>query len=282
MIRSTPFLEAYSLFPHRAINQASRVVAQLPAPAPILEAAIDLWARRAEIDLADFEPGPFRTLEHFFLRRLAPGARPLGEGLVAAVDGHVVGEGPIDAGTILQVKGHPISVDQLVNGPPAPHRSRETSLAAFDGGRYLTTFLRPSGYHYVHAPADARVERVRWIPGRFFPQNEDALRTIPRIYLRNERAVLELTLRDGTPLILVMVGASVVGGIHVRGVTPEVLRSARVPAPVGRDVRKGEELGHFTFGSTVVLLAPRSLGARFPFQVGERIDMGRALGVRGS
>jgi len=279
MIRSAAFLEAYSLFPHRAINRASRVVARLPAPAPVLRAAIDVWSRRAEIDLADFEPGPFESLEHFFLRRLAPGARPLGPGLVAAVDGFVVGEGAIDAGTILQVKGHPISVDQLVNGPPAPHRAAPTSLAAFEGGRYLTTFLRPSGYHYVHAPEGARVERVRWIPGRFFPQNEDALREIPRIYLRNERAVLELTLADGTPLLLVMVGASVVGGIHVRGVDDEVLRRARVPAPIGRDVTKGEELGHFTFGSTVVLLAPRGFVERFAVTEGQRIDMGRALTV---
>lgn len=279
MIRSTPFLEAYSWLPHRAINQASRAIARLPAPAPLLDAAIDLWARRAAIDLADFEPGPFRTLEHFFLRRLAPGARPLAEGLVAPVDGHVVGEGPIEAGTILQVKGHPISVDQLVNGPPPPHRGAAIPLAAFEGGRYLTTFLRPSGYHYVHAPAAARLERVRWIPGRFFPQNEDALRTIPRIYLRNERAVLELTLADGTPLLLVMVGASVVGGIHVRGVPGERLRRAGVATPVGRGVEKGEELGHFTFGSTVVLLAPRGFTGPFPVQLGERVDMGRSLGA---
>ena len=116
-------------------------------------------------------------------------------------DGCVVGLGTIDAGTIVQVKGTPLSVDRLVNGrrasdggsdedpdegPDEGHLGPIPTLA-FEGGRYLTLFLRPRGYHYVHAPDDSVVDEVRWIPGRFFPQNEDALRHIPRI-LRTERA----------------------------------------------------------------------------------------------
>ena len=92
------------------------------------------------------------------------------------------------------------------------------------------------------------VDDVHWIPGRFFPQNEDALRHIPRIYERNERAVLRL-LCGGRELLLVLVGASLVGGIHLRGV-PRPAWARRDPVSLDRRLDRGEELAHFTFGST--------------------------------
>ena len=127
----------------------------------------------------------------------------------------------------------------------------------------------------MHAPADLTVEDVRWIPGRFFPQNEDALRHVPRIYERNERAVLRVRNHDGDfPALLVMVGASVIGGIHVAGL--DRLRR-RDPSPLARSVAKGEELGHFDFGSTVVVLVPREARARALVDLGQEVLMGERL-----
>src|SRR5207244_2421179 len=137
-----------------------------------------------------------------------------------------------------------------------------------------TLFLRPKGYHYVHAPASGVLEDVRWIPGRFFPQNEDALDHIDRVYERNERAVLRLRLPTGDEILMVMVGASVVGGIHVDGIAD--VRQARV-IPVGRAVEKGGEIGHFSFGSTVVTILPRGLVSTPAPAIGTVFRMGETL-----
>ena len=289
MIRSTSFLRAYRALPHVAINRCGLAVARQQSPGWLVQSAVRSWIRRDGIDMRDFEPGPYRSLQEFFLRRLRPGARPLGEGIVAPVDGCVVGTGRIERGTILQVKGHPISVDALVNGERASKaegRLHDLSLDAYEGGTYLTLFLRPRGYHFVHAPCDLTVEDVRWIPGRFFPQNEDALRHVPRIYERNERAVLRVRCegeegkegKEGEeramPALMVMVGASVIGGIQVTGV-PNLRRQGA--SPLARRVDKGVELGHFDFGSTVVMLMPREASVRPAVTMGQEVLMGERI-----
>lgn len=277
MIRSASFLRAYRALPHVAINRCGLAVARQQSPEWLVQSAVRSWIRRDGIDMRDFEPGPYRSLQDFFLRRLRPGARPLGEGIVAPVDGCVVGTGRIERGTILQVKGHPISVDALVNGERASKtegRLHDLSLDAYEGGTYLTLFLRPRGYHYVHAPCALTVEDVRWIPGRFFPQNEDALRHVPRIYERNERAVLRLRCESEMPALLVMVGASVIGGIQVTGV-PNLRRQGA--SPLERHVDKGAELGHFDFGSTVVMLMPRQASVRPAVSMGQEVLMGQRI-----
>jgi len=268
MIRTTSFLRAYRAFPHWLINGAAMTVARQTRPQRMIDAAVRAWIERESIDMNDFEPGPFASLEHFFLRRLRPGARPLGEGVVSPVDGCVVGSGAIERGTILQVKGTELSVDRVVNG-----KLYDLPVSPLEGGTYLTLFLRPRGYHYVHAPCDLVVEEVRFLPGRFFPQNEDALRHIPGIYERNERAVLCVRIGE-VRAFLVMVGASVVGGIHVRGVGESERSGIR---RLDRRVAKGEELGHFSFGSTVVLLLPPEARAVTEVALGEEVPMGRSL-----
>jgi phosphatidylserine decarboxylase len=178
----------------------------------------------------------------------------------------VVSAGACERGTILQVKNKPISVDRLVHGAGPS----TIDLAPF--ASYVTIFLTPRGYHHVHCPIDARVEDVRWIPGRFFPQNEDALQHVDAIYERNERAVLRLTTALG-PMILVMVGASLIGGIHLRD-APRDTWVKRTPTPLGVEKKKGEALGHFTFGSTVVMLLPHSPAVP---PAGTHVRMGQTL-----
>jgi len=267
LLRHPAFFRAYPYLPHHLLNSAMRMVGAIERPKFAVDLAIRAWVRKDSIELADFAPGPWPTLEAFFLRALRDGARPIGDGLVSPADGVVVGAGACERGTLLQVKGKPISVDRLVHGS-----ARSTiDLTPFE--RYFTVFLTPRGYHHVHCPIDARVEDVRWIPGRFFPQNEDALRHVDAIYERNERAVLRLTTPLG-PMILVMVGASLIGGIHLRDATrAEWVK--RAPTPLGVEKRKGEPLGHFTFGSTVVMLLPRAVDIARP--IGAPVRMGETL-----
>lgn len=267
--RTRTFLECYGFLPHRLMNRSVARVTSATRPAWAVDRAVRYWAKRDGIALSEFEERRFESLDDFFLRRLAPGARPLDGGFVAPADGNLLAAGTLRLDRPLVVKGQRLSVDRVVNG-----RLHDLELSEYDGGSYAVIFLTPRGYHRVHMPVDGTLEAVRWIPGRYFPQNEDALEVIPRVYERNERATLSCRDAHGRPFLMVMVGASLIGGIHLEGVE----RNAWVkPAPFALDRRlqKGDEVGHFAFGSTVVVLLPRGM-ATSPRRSAE-VRMGQKL-----
>lgn len=269
--RTRAFLRSYAFLPHRLLNASIARVTAATRPAWAVDRAVRYWAERDRIDLSEFERRRFHSLDDFFLRRLAPGARPLEPGFVAPADGNLIACGPLDLARPLVVKGQRLSALCVVNG-----RSHDLELAAYDGGTFAVIFLTPRGYHRVHMPVAGTLEAVRWIPGRYFPQNEDALEVIPRVYERNERATLSCRDSRGRPFLMIMVGASLIGGIHLEGLAR---RDWMRPAPciVERKLDQGAELGHFAFGSTVVVLLPKSFGAR-PIERAE-VKMGQRLFV---
>ncbi|MEZ4225838.1 MAG: archaetidylserine decarboxylase [Polyangiaceae bacterium] len=267
--RHPAFLRAYRFLPHRLLN---RTVASLTAarrPAWAVDAAIRFWTRRDRIELGDFEARRYESLDDFFLRRLRPGARPIGQGVVSPADGNLVGYGSLDPRLPLTIKAQRLGLHRVVNG-----RHYDLELSNYDGGVYAVVFLTPRGYHFVHMPVDGVVRDVRWIPGRYFPQNETALQHIPRIYERNERAVLRCRARAGWEFLMVLVGASLIGGIVLHDLPQDEWMQPR-PTPFGRGVARGEELGHFAFGSTVVLLLPR--GVADPIAPTDAVHMGQQL-----
>lgn len=267
--RTRAFLRSYAFLPHRLLNRGTALVTGARRPAWAVDRALRYWAERDAIDLSEFESRRFESLDDFFLRRLAPGARPLGAGFVAPADGKLIAGGRLSLDQPLWVKGQRLSVDRVVNGG-----CHDLDLSAYEGGSFAVIFLTPRGYHRVHMPVDGALEAVRWIPGRYFPQNEDALAVIPRVYERNERATLSCRDSAGRPFLMVMVGASLIGGIHLAGVERrDWVR--RAPFPLARELGRGDELGHFAFGSTVVVLLPRALGAR-PLLRAE-VKMGQTL-----
>ncbi len=281
VLRHPAFFRAYRYFPHRLLNRAMRALCQATRPRFAIDLAVQAWIERDGIDLEDFEVDAWPTVEAFFLRRLRAGARPIGAGLVSTADGIVVAAGACERGTILQVKGRPISVDRLVHGAQrsavAGSATRGPVSAPIDLApftRYVTVFLTPRGYHHVHMPIDGELVDVRWIPGRFFPQNEDALHHVDAIYERNERAVLRLSTAHG-PIVLVMVGASLIGGIHLRD-SDRAQWVRRAPTALGVSHAKGDALGHFSFGSTVVMLLPATVEGELP-ALGRAIRMGETL-----
>lgn len=285
-LHSAPFLRAYPLFPHGALNRAAGWLSRARRPRFAVDAAVRLWIRRARIDMSEFAPGPFATVEEFFLRRLRPGARPLAAepGWVSPVDGHVMASGALggdaedDHAPRLLVKGQLLSLDRLVNGVGAP---APISIEPYRGGAYLVLFLSPRGYHYVHWPVAATADLCQWLPGRYFPQNEAALRLLRAVYERNERLVLRCHTAQppgvgGHPFLMILVGASLVGGIHLRDLPrPAFTRAA--PTPCQLSGERGAELGHFAFGSTVVLLFPRGSAPPLP-PIGADLRMGQRLG----
>jgi phosphatidylserine decarboxylase len=252
--RRPGFLRSYAFLPHRAINRAAALVTGSERPRWLVDRAIDLWTRVENIPRDEFESRRFVSLDDFFLRRLRPGARPLGSGFISPADGDLLAHGRLDLDQPMLVKGQRLSPQRVVNG-----KLHDLDLRAYDGGSYAVVFLTPRGYHRVHAPTNGRLLDVRWIPGRYFPQNQDALDHIPRVYERNERATLRLQSAQGFEYLVVMVGASLIGGIHLEGIERAHWAHGAV-TKLERSVEKGDELGHFAFGSTVVVLLPRGVG----------------------
>jgi phosphatidylserine decarboxylase len=268
--RTRPFFRAYEYFPHRLLNRSVALATAATRPRRAVDLAVAAWARLEDIDLSDFEARRFESLDDFFLRRLRPGARPVGPGCVSPADGVLVSRGPLIRDQELRIKGQRLSLERVVNAGLF-----ELDLAPYDGGQHCVVFLTPRGYHRVHAPTAGEILDVRWIPGRYFPQNEDALEHVPRIYERNERVVLRCLADAGFEYLLILVGASLIGGIHLCELERAEFVGQRVTS-FGRAVQKGEEIGHFAFGSTVVLLLPESARVG-PVLVRGHVRMGETL-----
>lgn len=269
LLRHPAFLRSYRVLPHRLLNRSAAALTALERPAWAVQAAIRTWSRIEQIELDDFEPSPYASLDDFFLRRLRPGRRPIGAGFVAPADGELVASGELDKGSVLTVKGQRLSLEQIVNA-----ERHDLDLEPYLGGAYAIVFLTPRGYHHVHMPCHGSLEDVRWIPGRFYPQNQTALSLIPRVYERNERAVLRARGADGQEFLLVMVGASLIGGIHLEALARSEWIGDRA-AKIGKRYAKGERIGHFAFGSTVVVLLPR--GREHRLRAGAAVRMGETL-----
>lgn len=272
--QSSPFLAAYRFLPQGVVNRLTARLMQVQAPASAVQAAIRLWIAQAGIDMRDFESTHYPTLEAFFLRQLRPGARPLGSGLVSPVDGEVMASGVITPDTALCLKGHRLSLERIVNG-----RRHSATLAPYVGGHYVSLFLRPRGYHHVHVPCDSTLRRCQWLPGRYFPQNAAALTRLGNVYERNERAALfftAATAQGEAPYILIMVGASLVGGIHLQTAPQEAWRVPQA-SHLHTPYQRGDRLGHFSFGSTVVLVLSPALTAALAIAPGQHLKMGQPL-----
>jgi phosphatidylserine decarboxylase len=267
--RSPAFLRAYRFLPHRLINRACARLTALKRPRWAVDRMVALWTRIDRIDTGDFEQRRFESLDDFFLRRLRAGARPSAGAEKPSPSGRLVATGHVDLEAPLLIKKQRLSVERLVNGG-----LYRIDVGAYDRASFAVVFLTPRGYHRVHMPIDGVISEVQWIPGRYFPQNEDALDIIPRIYERNERAVLRCRADLGFEFLLILVGASLIGGIELSHI-PRRAWARRTPVQLGWQRRKGEEIGHFAFGSTVVVLLPR--GAVRHARLPPTVHMGQTL-----
>lgn len=220
--------------------------------APIRAPSIALWRFFADPDLSDARERRFRSLHHAFTRALRDGARPFDPdpAIVASPCDAIVGAcGRVEAGRLCQVKGRDYRLEELL---------RE-QVGAFADGWFVTLRLTAGMYHRFHAPHALTVRAVRYIPGDVWNVNRSALNRVDRLYCRNERAVIHVELAaSGLPLLLVPVAAILVAGIRLSFLDPECLLRAggeRV-VPCNAALDKGEEMGWFEHGSTIVMFAP--------------------------
>ena len=240
----------------------------------VCRASIAVWRLFTDLDLHDAKQQHFSSLHACFTRELKPGARlvdPRPEVLASPCDAIVGACGTVQAGSVLQAKGSPYRMADLFG--------RAERAAPFEGGTYVTLRLTSAMYHRFHAPADGRIEHVSYISGDTWNVNPIALKRVQGLFTRNERAVIRLRLTDGTPLALVPVAAILVASIRLHGLN--VLLHLRWPGPnempCDTAVVKGQELGWFEHGSTIIVFAPPGMTLAPGIESGQRIRMGQAL-----
>lgn len=236
--------------------------------------SIALWRFFSGVDMSESATTRFRSLREAFIRPLKPGARafdPDPAVIASPCDAIVGAHGPIADGQVHQVKGFPYQLDELVP---------DAALAArYEGGQFVTLRLTAGMYHRFHAPADLSVEAVTYLSGDCWNVNPIALKRVERLFCRNERAVIETRLADGTPMLLVPIAAILVASIRLTFLdTPALLRT-RGPGRVACDatLAKGAEMGWFEHGSTIIVILPRGMALAPGLAEGQPIRAGEPL-----
>jgi phosphatidylserine decarboxylase len=251
-------LGALRELPLHALSRGAGWLASRALPAWLQRAEIRAFAALVGANLAEARDpvDAYPTLQDFFTRALADGARPVDpapDALVAPCDGSWGAAGGVENGTLLQLKGRPYSLAALLGADADARR--------YEGGRYATFYLAPRDYHRFHAPCELQVARAVYLPGALWPVNRLGVEGVPGVFAENERICAHFALpgRAGEPLCIAAVGATLVGKVRVC-FDDLATQSGGAPAlrsygAAGRRLAKGEEWGRFEFGSTLVLLA---------------------------
>ena len=240
----------------------------------VCRASIAVWRAFTELDLSDAKKQQFESLHDCFTRELLPGARVVDTDprVVASPSDAIVGAcGTVRAGMLLQAKGFGYRMADLFG--------QTERCAPFEGGTYITLRLTSAMYHRFHAPHDSTVEHVTYISGDTWNVNPIALRRVERLFCRNERAVIRMRLADGTPIALVPVAAILVASIRLHFLDVLLHLRWRGPneMPCDAAVTKGQELGWFEHGSTIIVFVPPGFALASGIVEGQRIRMGQAL-----
>jgi len=259
--------------PRRALTRFMGWFSRVEQPV-VRDLSIATWRLFCDVDLSEARKAEFRSLHDCFIRELKDGVRPVDTDpsvLVSPCDGIVGASGTVADNLLLQVKGSPYTLEELL---------RDGGLAArYRHGRYVTLRLTAGMYHRFHAPHACRVQQVTHIAGDAWNVNPPTLKRIEKVYCKNERAVIPLELGDGQVVALVAVAAILVAGIRLRFLDIPVDRRDRTwTAPIA-DVRlaKGDEMGWFEHGSTIIVLAPDGFSLRDGVLPGSRVRMGEPL-----
>ncbi len=234
---------------------------------------VDL-SEAASADLSDYP-----SFNAFFTRRLRDGIRPIASGdatVVSPVDGAISQLGNISGGRIIQAKGRDYSLTELLGGD-------EALASQFENGQFATIYLSPRDYHRIHMPLAGKLTAMRYVPGKLFSVNPRTARAVPRLFARNERVITVFDTEFG-PLVQVLVGAIFVGSM-------ETVWAGQITPPYGKTMQqwvytdeqavslaKGEEMGRFNMGSTVVVILPPGMASfQSVWQAEKDIRLGQAM-----
>jgi len=264
--------------------------ARTPVPKALRRALLGAFARFVGADVAEAELGldHYASVGDFFARRLRTGARAVAassDAVIAPCDGAVAAAGRIEDGTLLQAKGRSFSLAALL--------ADEAAAAALLGGSYAVIYLSPRDYHRVHTPVDAELTAYDYLPGSRWPVSPRWSERVPGLLARNERVAMHLVTEAG-PAAVVMVAAAGVGNIwlshlhngeagaqngHAGGDTRRFRGDGehrRIDLAPPAALARGDELGAFLLGSTVVLVLPP--GSRIDLAAGDSVRFGQRIG----
>lgn len=236
--------------------------------------SIGAWRLFSDLDLSEAKHTHFKSMHACFTRELKEGARPIDadkSALTSPCDAIVGACGTIDGVELIQAKGFPYTLMDLLGDPALIERYRN--------GCYATLRLTSSMYHRFHAPYECRVMRVRYISGDTWNVNPVALKRIEKLFCKNERAVIQTQLDLGHEVLLVPVAAVLVASIRLHFLDVLLHLKYRGPNVMQCDARfqKGQEMGWFEHGSTIIVFAPQGFELVHGIENGHRIRMGEAL-----
>ncbi len=259
---------------------------------PLKDLLIRTLLRLYRIDMseaAETDPHAYVHFNAFFTRALRPDARPQDpdpKAIVSPVDGAISQIGTIDAGRLIQAKGRDFTVEELLGGNV--ERAR-----AYAGGSFATLYLAPGDYHRIHMPLGGSLTWMRHVPGHLFSVNTATAALVPRLFARNERVICGFDTLTGE-MGMVLVGAIFVGGIQTVWAGEITPTKARTSASASRSalaaaqteqrpvrLERGEEMGRFNLGSTVILLfEPGRVRWDERLAPGQKVRLGERLGVQ--
>ncbi|MDD7986775.1 archaetidylserine decarboxylase [Lentisphaera marina] len=261
-------------------NLLSRFIGFL-ANLSISKAFVPWFAKRYKINLDEAEKdiSDYPTLNQFFTRHLKAGVRPIHKlddpsNVVSPVDGKIAQMGDIVNGSMIQAKGLDYQLNHLIGST--------LEAEAYQDGYYMTIYLAPTDYHRMHHYATGLIQKMRVIPGRLFPVNVFAVNNVRNLFPINERITTYIENKFGQKSAIVKVGATVVGKIklayHKAESNKGLAMAKTFESPI--EVTKGDELGYFAMGSTVVMLFEKgSFKVNEKLQAGDAVRMGEDLGT---
>ncbi|WIO75017.1 archaetidylserine decarboxylase [Porticoccaceae bacterium LTM1] len=280
--RGECFAALQRLVPQHGLSRLTARLAESETPW-LKNMLIKGFIKKFDIDLSEAR---YQSLEsydcfnEFFTRQLKPDLRPVDsnpDSIASPADGTVSQIGAIDDGRVIQAKGKHFSTTELLGSTD--------DADFFNDGRFTTIYLSPKDYHRVHMPVNGTLLHTRYIPGDLFSVNNDTAEHIPNLFARNERLVC-LFETDFGKVAVVMVGAMLVAGIGTvwqksYPPNPGVIEETLFNEDDAPTLAKGEEMGHFNFGSTVILLfEAESMDWLDSINSGEGTQMGQQIGLK--
>ncbi|PUE33849.1 archaetidylserine decarboxylase [Limnohabitans sp. Jir72] len=244
----------------------------------VAKASIAVWRLFTDLDLSEARKTQFASVHECFTRELKPGVRPVDPDmsvLTSPCDAIIGACGEIRQGQVYQAKGFPYSLQALLG----ESEMAKAWPAALEGGKFVTMRLTSSMYHRFHAPMDAQLAHVTYISGDTWNVNPIALKRVQALFCKNERALLHMKLADATPILLVPVAAVLVASMRFHAL--DVLLNLRYKGPneipCDAHYSKGQEMGWFEHGSTILLFVPPGFEWVDGVGTGHPIRMGQAL-----
>jgi phosphatidylserine decarboxylase len=259
--------------PRRLATQFVGWISKVRQPL-VRDLSIGLWRLFADPDLDEAAKPAFESLHDCFIRELKPGVRPIDPDpavLVSPCDAIVGASGRVDGDVVIQAKGLSYTLHDLLDDPVLERLYRD--------GRYVTLRLTSSMYHRFHAPHDCRVVHLNYFSGDTWNTNPIAVGRVEKLYCKNEHAVIQTELAGGQVITLVPVASILVASIRLRFLDVPLHLAYEGPRAVHCDAtfRKGEEMGWFELGSTIIVFAPDGFSLADGVEQGTLIKMGQPL-----